>query len=95
MQKMFTLHFISLNSSLGCIACNTDHYVSACMRKETFHACYSYYFLGYCLFHETKASFPYKFPVQIIIFSNIPSLIATLLAFRTRIICLVRAAEAN
>jgi len=93
MLKKFTLHFISLNSSLGCIACNTDRYVSAFMRKETFHA--YYYFLGYCLFHETKSSFPYKFPVQIIIFSNIPPLIATLLAFRTRIKCLVRAAEAN
>jgi len=99
MHKKFTLHFISLNSSLGCIACNTDRYVSVCMRKEAFHACHSYYFLGYFLFHETKASFPYKFPVQIIlyksIFNNIPPLIATLLAFHTRIKCLVGAAEAK
>lgn len=93
-HKKFKLQFISLNSSLGCIPCNTNCYVSVCVRKETFNACYSY-FLGYCLFHETKASFPYQFPVQIIIFSNIPPLIATLLAFRTRIKCLVGAAEAN
>jgi len=95
MHKKFTLHFISLNSSLGCIACNTGRYVPVCMRKETFHACHSYYFLGYCLFHETKASLPYKFPVQIIIFSNIPPSIATLLAFCTRIQCMMGAAESN
>jgi len=91
MHKEFKLHFISLNSSLGCIPCNTGHYMSVCMRKETVHACYSFYFLGYCLFHETKVSFPYQFTVQIIIFSNIPPSIA----FRTRIKCLVGAAEDN